>query len=236
MPLSLANMPRIVPGTYGKAKITYDPIRGSYFLHYDGERWMGVYPDFSDCIDNLEAQYDMAHGKVLITGLGFGILLKNLAAKSKVTSVTIVERHQDIVDAFLANNRVNDKVRIIIGDATTYSTNEEYDCLLPDHYETQGCAWKINDMNEIAKRIPHKTYWPWSIEALFFKCMYPQTKNAKESEDLVANHSHEFYDKWLEFINKYFNGNKHLLNIAKEKITYYLSRPDWVNIARFMKD
>jgi hypothetical protein len=236
MPLNLINMPRIIPGTYGKTRIAYDRMKKCYFLYYDGERWMGVYPDFSDCIDNLESQYDIAHGKVLITGLGFGILLKNLEAKSEVTSITVIEKYQGIVDAFLAYNTVSDKVNIIIDDAVTYSTEEEYDCLLPDHYETQGSDWKINDMNQIAKRIPHKNYWPWSIEALFFKCMYPSNKNSSSPDDFILNNSHEFYDKWIEFVEKYFNGNKLLLNITKEKITYYLSRRDWVIIGTWMPD
>ena len=96
--------------------------------------------------------------------------------------------------------------------------------------------WKIDDMNQIPKRIPHKNYWPWSIEALFFKCMYPNDKSNSKPDDFIIDNSHELYDKWIEFIKKYFNSNEFLLNITKEKITYYLSKQDWVTIGTWMPD
>lgn len=223
MSLSLANIPRIVPGQYGKARIKFSPADNSYLLYYDGVKWMGVYGNFSDAFDNLYSQYDIAHGKVLITGLGFGILLKALDRKDGVESITVIEKEQDIIDAFLKTNRISDKVRIIKDDATTYTTDEEFDCLLPDHYETQSVEWKIADMNSIAQRIKHKYYWPWSIELMFYRTMYPKEKYGNSRKEFLSNYSHELYSKWKEFIKKYFNSNEKLLNIEEDRLLKYLT-------------
>lgn len=223
MSLSLASFPRIIPGTYGRAKITFDPIRNAYFLHYDNVRWNGVYTDYSDSFENLYSQYDIAHGKVLLTGLGFGILLKALDYKKEVTSITVIEKYQDVVDAFLKYNKISSKVNIIIDDATAYTTDEEFDCLLPDHYETQSVDWKINDMNDISKRIKHKHYWPWSLELMFYRTMYPKEKYGNSRKEFLSNYSHELYSKWQEFIKGYFNGNENLLNIEEDRLLKYLT-------------
>jgi 16S rRNA A1518/A1519 N6-dimethyltransferase RsmA/KsgA/DIM1 with predicted DNA glycosylase/AP lyase activity len=183
---------------------------------------MGVFADFSDAFDNLYSQYEIAHGRVLITGLGFGILLKALDAKQEVESITVIEKEQDIIDAFLKNNRVSDKVKIIKDDATTYAPEEEYDCLLPDHYEKQTWEWKVNDMNAISKRIKHKHFWPWSIELLFFKKVYPKNEHTKDIALMLSENPSEVYKKWQDFIKDYFEGNEYLLSIEQEKIVQYL--------------
>jgi len=222
MSLSLANAPRIIPGTYGRAKISFSSQEQCYFLHYDNVQWMGVRLDFSDAFDNLYSQYEIAQGRVLITGLGFGILTKALDAKESVESITVIEKEQDIIDTFLKNNRISSKVKIIKEDATTYTTEEEYDCLLPDHYEKQTWEWKVKDMNAISKRIKHKYFWPWSLEMLFFKKVYPRDHHIQDiCVDLAENPS-EVYKKWQDFIKEYFEGNEYILGIEQEKIIQYL--------------
>lgn len=218
------SVPKIIPGSYGRAKISESNDGLSYFLHYDDVMWMGTYKDFSDSFDNLYSQYDLAYGDVLLTGLGFGIIAIALSEKQNVRSVTIIEKEKDIINAFLQNNKINNKITIIQGDATTYQTDRHYDCLLPDHYELQPVDWKIKDMNEISKRISHDVFWPWSIESIFFRTVYP-TKIYGHSFKKIYNRYHkDFYKEWQSFIHKYFEANKSLLEISEQKLLKYLKK------------
>lgn len=217
-------MPNIVPGTYGKAKIFESKDGLSYFLHYDGTQWMGTYKDFSDSFDNLYSQYDLAYGNVLITGLGFGIIAMALAQKESVKSVTVIEKEKDIIDAFLQSNELNKKIKIINADATTYESDQHYDCLLPDHYELQPIEWKIKDMNSLANRISHDVFWPWSIESIFFKTIYPAQVYGNVANTIYKEYSKNFYKEWQSFINKHFQSNKSLLGISEKSLMIYLSK------------
>lgn len=222
MPITLSAMPRIVPGIYGRVEITHSLEKDCYFLHHDGIRWMCATSDFSDVLHNMYSQYDIAYGKVLVTGLGFGILLKALEEKDLVTSITVIEKEQDVVDAFMSNNTISDKVNIIVADAITYSTEEEYDCLIPDHYELQSISWKISDMNSLCKRIKHKSFWPWSIEDVFMRVSYLPNEHGSRLDEILENNLDNVYQKWKDFINQYFEGNKSLLEIKEEKLLKYL--------------
>jgi hypothetical protein len=222
MPVILSNIPKIVPGTYGRIEITHSIEKDCYFLHHDGIRWMCATTDLRDVLHNMHSQYDIAYGKVLVTGLGFGILLKALEEKDTVTSITVIEKEQDVVDAFLSHNRIGDKVKIVVADAITYSTEEEYDCLIPDHYELQSVPWKIVDMNNIYKRIKNKSFWPWSIEDVFMRVSYLPNENGSRLNEILENNLDNVYGKWKSFINEYFEGNKSLLEIKEEKLLEYL--------------
>jgi hypothetical protein len=222
MPVILSNIPNIVPGTYGRIEITHSVEKDCYFLHHDGIRWMMATTDLRDVLHNMHSQYDIAYGKVLVTGLGFGILLKALEEKDNVTSITVIEKEQDVVDAFMSHNSIGDKVKIVVADAITYSTEEEYDCLIPDHYELQSVEWKIADMKNIYKRIKNKSFWPWSLEDVFMRVCYPAKDYGSRLDESLENNLDNIYEKWQNFINEHFEGNKGLLEIKEEKLLEYL--------------
>jgi len=56
-----------------------------------------------------------ASGDILIAGLGIGLILVPILAKTNVRSVTVVELHQDVVD-LIAPNFKDDRLQIICGD------------------------------------------------------------------------------------------------------------------------
>lgn len=223
-----AEMPVIVPGAYGDCDIEYDEKAQEYTLRYKGVQWMQTNKDFLHPKDVFYSQYDVAHGNVFITGLGFGILTKAVSEKPEVTSVTVLELEQDVIDAFFLNNSLNSKVEIIQGDASKYESDVKYDCLLPDHYELQSIDWIIKDMNSIAKRVKHDVFWPWPIEELFLEKTYPretwQLNGPNSIGDLMANNSDNLQKKWKTFIKEYFNNNKYLLAIEKSSLILYLEK------------
>lgn len=116
-------------------------------------------------IKEMYSSFDLAHGDVFITGLGFGILALWVANKPEVTSVTVVENSQDVIDLFLANNKVPDKLQIICADADNYITDKHYDCLLLDHFSDDAIGgFTYARIQNVAKNIPHDLFWFWSIE------------------------------------------------------------------------
>lgn len=137
----------------------------TFYLLNKGILWMGLNRNTNKQIKEFYSQYDLAYGDVLLTGFGFGILASWLASKPEVTSVTVVEISQDIVDVFLMNNIISNKIKIIIADASEYKTDQHFDCVFLDHYEIQHEAWILKDMKQVSKNIPnHDVFWAWSIE------------------------------------------------------------------------
>ncbi len=116
-------------------------------------------------IKELYSSFDLAYGDVLITGLGFGILALWVANKPEVTSVTVIEFSQDVIDLFFANNSLPDKVQIILADADNYTTEKHYNCLLLDHFkDADEKAFTYARIQNVAKNITHDLFWFWSIE------------------------------------------------------------------------
>lgn len=137
----------------------------TYYLLNKGIMWMGLNKNTNKQIKEFYSQYDLAYGDVLLTGFGFGILASWLASKPEVTSVTVIEISQDIVDIFLQNNTLNEKIKVIIADASQYKTDQHFDCLFLDHYELQYEGWLIKDMKQVSLNIPnHTVFWTWSTE------------------------------------------------------------------------
>lgn len=219
-----AETPVIVPGIYGNAEIEYLPELRRYTLTCNGVSWMETDQDFMHTRETMYAQYDLAYGDVLVTGLGFGILATAIASKEEVTSVTVLELSEDVIRAFVENNQVSDKLKIIQADATKYISDTQYDCLLPDHYELQNYKWRVKDMNRLAEAIPHKDFWPWSIEEIFLKNSYPRYEVECSSEELFEKYGEEIPAKWREFIQTTFNGHQTLMSIDDVKLIGYLKR------------
>ena len=134
--------------------------KGDHFVLYNnGDRWM-VYNKGSDKeIKELYSSYDLAHGDVLVSGLGFGILSLWLCSKPTVESVTVVEISEDVIKIFKELNDIPNNLTIINDSMINYQTDKHYDSLLLDHYERQDYAWRLKDISKIAKRIKHKNIW-----------------------------------------------------------------------------
>jgi hypothetical protein len=211
-----AEMPKIVPGSRGNIEIRYIEDSNHYFLYVNGAQWMVTSSDFSHSKDTLHSQFDLAYGDVLITGLGFGILAKALVQKEEVKSITVIEVSSDVIDQYISTNGLDEKLIIINEDASSYSSNRKYDCLLPDHYETQDNDWKLSDMDALAKRINHDVFWPWSIEEIFLRKCYSTHQQESLPED--------FYKEWLSFCQQYLSSHPTLVGITEEKLGEYLGK------------
>lgn len=75
-------------------------------------------------------------GKILVNGLGLGVLLKALLDKDEVTHITVIEKSKDVIK--LVGSSITDKrVTIINADAFEYKPpkGETYDCVWHDIWD-----------------------------------------------------------------------------------------------------
>ena len=72
-----------------------------------------------EVLTNREA-YRAAHGKVLVNGLGMGMLLEGLLRKKEVQSVRVVEIDRDVIDLVAPRFADHPKFELVQADAFTY--------------------------------------------------------------------------------------------------------------------
>lgn len=73
-----------------------------------------------------------AHGKVLIGGLGIGLILLAVQDKDEVKNITVIEKSREVIDLVANQLPLNDKVEIVNADVFEYSPTEKYNTIYMD--------------------------------------------------------------------------------------------------------
>lgn len=75
-----------------------------------------------------------ANGKVLIVGLGLGLIIRNIIDKSEVKEIIVIEKYQDVVDLVEPKFHNNPKLKIICADIFTWkpAKGEKFDTIYFD--------------------------------------------------------------------------------------------------------
>jgi predicted RNA methylase len=163
----------------------------SYALIVDGVEWMR-FDDSYISREQLYTCYDLAYGKVLLTGFGFGVLADWVASKDNVREVHVIEKYPDVIECFLKNNKMPNKVKVIIADASEYRSGESYDCIFIDHYEILPLSEVSKEICKVSKNIPnYSVIWGWQMEEIY-----------NTDLDILKNYSIE-HNKVIEYIEKY---------------------------------
>lgn len=198
MPFDINTVPaiRLISKEKNSAKIIKINNR-VYNLFVDNKRQMMLDLHTNKEIKELYSSYDLGYGKILMSGLGFGILPLWLANKPGVEHIHIIEMSQDVVDMFLEKNVLPDNVTIQIDNINNIKTDEEYDCILLDHYELTAAEDQLLNMQYIAKNIPnHKLFWSWAMESVYMDLAIKKTFQ----ELLYSNN--DMSGKWGSFRSK----------------------------------
>jgi hypothetical protein len=125
----------IMPGYWSPPALA----ENSAILHRNGATWMSI------CPLEIESQgigVCLAHGDVVVCGMGLGWAALALAARNTVKSVTVIEHDADILAlhaeldlaAQLAPAQ-RDKLRIVEADALEWRPESKVDCLLADIWQ-----------------------------------------------------------------------------------------------------
>lgn len=138
----------LTPKTGNKFALIFDFYKDDLLL-INLEKSCIVYSD-SDYIQELYAPIvEAAHGDVLLFGFGLGFMLLQIMNKPEVTSVTVVEKEQEIIDLCASPLKLNNKVRIILHDALTYEPDRMFDFINDDcDYKSTDFDFNVYSYNE----------------------------------------------------------------------------------------
>lgn len=109
-----------------------------------------------ECASN-EWVVNNAHGDVLIAGLGLGLILLPIMEREDVTSVTVVESNQNVIDIVAPQLPINSKVEVLHADIFTYSPSRMFDCIYFDIWPVickdyaEQMKWLLNKYNAYLK-------------------------------------------------------------------------------------
>lgn len=73
-----------------------------------------------------------AHGKVLIGGLGIGLILLAIQDKEEVEQITVVEKNKEVIELVGKQLPLNSKVSIVNDDVFTYKPLFKYNTIYMD--------------------------------------------------------------------------------------------------------
>lgn len=128
--------------------------------------WMSPSP--SEVFSNRPA-VRKATGRVLVGGLGMGMIAQMIKAKKGVRSITIVESRQEVIDAFgpvtLAAPGLCQDITFVCGDFYDVikgcgpRIHATYDSVIVDIWEDYGDAVFDDEFQELKGR--HEKVWGW---------------------------------------------------------------------------
>lgn len=113
-------------------------------------------------VNDLWGVYDHAKGDVLINGLGLGVVVFLLLKKEEVTSITVIEIDQDVID--LVEPYIKDpRVTVIHADAFTWKPpkGKRYNAVWHDIWD-YICGDNLPEMHKLHRRYGKRTDWQGS--------------------------------------------------------------------------
>lgn len=217
-PITLPSI-NIKPGVYDSIEIKK---LGKYiYLKHSGKDWHVFNTHNQRELHEQWSGYDLAYGDVLLSGLGFGHMAQWLANKPEVSSVTVIEILQDVVDIFLESNILNNKVSIIVDDIESISIDKHYDCVIFDHIPNNPKPKEFyKELATTANKIPHNLFWFWSIE-LFYVMNFYSLSYTDLFEIPVDFNKFDFETKW-EDLRTYLDMPT-IPSLSKDKIDAYIN-------------
>lgn len=98
-----------------------------------------------------------AYGDVLIGGLGIGMIIAAIQDNPVVSSITVIEIDQDVIDLIKNQNILNDKVHIICDNVFTWKPNKstKYDCIYMDIWSYINNEIYHNEMKPLKRKYGH---------------------------------------------------------------------------------
>lgn len=211
----------------GKAEMALTPLpdKKVLILYNDNVQWCSYDTQTREEIKEQFVEINLAHGRVVTTGLGFGFVQTILAQKEDVREVIVYEKNSDVIEMFKifaeTSNFNTDKIKIINEDANNIR-GIECDWLIMDHFEGQHQPhWEILDyVRELSNHNNPQNVWFWPILNLYHVfCMKKQLP--------ICNYSFNYFSRKLRVKNlpeslsdAYFEKIKILLNSRIKKPSF----------------
>jgi len=105
--------------------------------------------------------FKIAEGNVLVNGLGLGMVIEAIA--SKVKSLTIIEKNEEVIKLVAPTYASVPNVSILHADAFEFKpeVGYKYDYVWHDIW-TDICADNLKDMTKLHRKYGKKTHWQGS--------------------------------------------------------------------------
>ena len=121
-----------VTKTDGISKIDFGDNKWIENADYYGEVLLG---DCENC-EKVTALYDgFSFGKILIGGLGLGLLPEYAKSVKNCSVIDVIENNQELIDYV---DFLDSPINIIKGDALSYTPDKKYDLILMDLWCEEG--------------------------------------------------------------------------------------------------
>lgn len=136
-------------------------------VYENGVEWMSITPNE---IKTMQYGIEKAHGKVLTYGLGLGYYAFMTSRRAQVSSVTVVEREEEIIKLFekhiLCQFPDRDKIRIVHSDAFEYAkdqmANGGFDVVYTDLWHDPSDGVRLyQKMKELEYLSPKSEFLYW---------------------------------------------------------------------------
>lgn len=98
-----------------------------------------------------------AHGDVLIGGLGIGMIIMAIQDKPAVRSITVLEKHQEVIELVARQLPFNDKVHIIKADVFAWkpAKGQKFDCIYMDIWNWINSDVYHEEMKPLKRKYGH---------------------------------------------------------------------------------
>jgi spermidine synthase len=132
----------------------------------------------------MEVQTNMdfirqAHGRVLINGLGLGMILNAILKKEVVTEVYVIEKYSEVITLVGPSFCWDQRVKIIQADALEYKPPKgiKFDCVYHDIWD-YICSDNLVEMGKLHRKYGKLTKWQdsWQKEL----CKYYKRREKRE--------------------------------------------------------
>lgn len=145
---------------FGKRR-DYVPPGNYKYLKRHGETIMSNTPSE---IQDFIYFVNRAEGRVLVNGLGIGVLLKALLNKPEITHITVIEKSEDVIELVAPTYLKDKRVNIICADALEYFPEKgiKYDFAWHDIWDAI-CSDNLPEMKLLhrryGKRVSYQESW-----------------------------------------------------------------------------
>jgi spermidine synthase len=104
-----------------------------------------------------------ATGKVLINGLGLGMVLNAVLEKPNIQEVTVVESSKDVIRLVASSFKDDQRVKIVHADAFTFrpDAGSRFNAVWHDIWD-YVCSDNLEDMKTLSRRYGRRSEWQGS--------------------------------------------------------------------------
>lgn len=98
-----------------------------------------------------------AHGDILIGGLGLGMIVAAIMDREEVKSITVIEKHSEVIELITSQITFNNKVHIINADVFEWKPEkgQRFDCIYMDIWNYINSDVYHEEMKPLKRKYGH---------------------------------------------------------------------------------